>query len=227
MRKPIEQTPPIVTYVRVREIFHDFLRYKYGGLPIDLPVVDCALYNILSVGIVPNYKMYRMSYSSFSMAAYEATISEDNNIYAFCENGTNLFLPTEDDRKKLIPFIIPKSVILGGKRIDTDRWFQLTTGNFQNFSQQIESEFWDSYIKHDMKFNLFCCRTGRKYNQDLSMEKFMIKIGMDFNLGDTFARYWRKKKSTDSKMFDYYTNKYSTADLQTMMENGIFKEEFI
>lgn len=227
MRNPIEQTPPIVTYVRVREIFHDFLRYKYGDFPIDLPILDCSLYNILSVGIVPNYKMFRMCYSSFSMAAYEAAFTDNDSVHFSPDNKASLFLPREEDKIKLIPFFMPRSVILSGRRVNTDKWFQFTFKSYQEFSLQIENEFWADYIKHDMKYNLYCCRTGRNYNQEVSMDKFMIKVGMDFSMSDLFARYWRKKKESGSKLFDYYTNKYSTANLQTLMENGIFKDDLI
>lgn len=217
---------PIVTYVRVREIFHSFLKWKYGDLPIDLPTTDCQLYNIMTVGIAPNYKMKRMCYSSFSMAAYEAAFNKSDNNNLFTEVLDNAYLPKESECKKLIPFILPRTVILGGRRYNTDKWYQFADKSFKEFSSQIESEFWAAYIKHDQKFNLYCYRIGKVYNQEISMEKFMFKIGMDINMEETFARYWRKKKSTDKKMFDYYTNKDSTRNLQSMMETGVFNDDF-
>lgn len=211
---------PIVTYVRVREIFHSFLKWKYGDLPVDLPATDCQLYNIMSVGIAPNYKMKRMCYSSFSMSAYDAVFKTQNGNDLFSGITENVYLPKESEQKKLIPFILPQTVILGGRRCNTDKWYQFSDKSFKEFSRQIESEFWAAYIKHDQKFNLYCYRTGKIYNQELSMERFMFKIGMDLNMEETFARYWRKKKSADKKMFDHYTNKDSTRYLQSMMESG-------
>lgn len=217
MRKSTPEPLLPVTYIRVRELFHAFLSYKYGDGPIDLPVSGSELYNILASGLVPNYRMARVCYSSFSGAAYDAAFGH-GDLFLFPEGScTEPLLPKPEDQKKLIAFVMPRSVIIGGRRVDTDKWFQLTSSAYKEFNRSLESEFWAAYIKHDQRYNLYCLREGRKYNQELSMEKFMQLVGMDFALEDNFARYWRKKKQTDPKLFDYYSNKDSTAMLKRQM----------
>lgn len=217
MRKQETIQKPLVTYVRIRELYRSFLNYKYSDVPIDLPVSGCALYDILSVGIVPNYRMGNICYSSLSQAAYDFAFNGCNGLFLPDGSCTSPSLPKPEDKDRFVPFIMPRTVIIGGRRLETDKWFQLSSSAYRLFSAQVEDEFWAAYIKHDQRYNLYCYRKGLKYNQELSMEKFMQMVGMDFNLEDNFARYWRKKKQTDGKLFDHYSNKDSSDCIRRKM----------
>lgn len=217
---------PLVTYIRVQEIFRPFLRYKYGDFPIDLPVTSCKLYDILSVDIAANYKMKRMCYSSFSMAAYQCSFPDEGVNALFYEIPEDAYLPSEAEKVKLVPFVLPASIICGGRRVQTNKWFQLTNSGYQEFSAVLKNEFWNAFVDFDQKFNLYCYREGKKYNQEISIEKFMIKIGMDMNKEDILARYWRKKKDTDKRLSSRFNMKESTISLREQMEHKIMAEDF-
>jgi len=207
-----EQTLPPVTYVRVREIFHPFVRYKYGDFPVDLPET-CRLYDAMATSLVPNYAMRKIAYSCFSQAAFEY----DPSITAQPSPG-NLYLPSEEDRGKLVPFLMPASVVIGGRVVPTDKWFQLTVSGYKQATAIIESEFWNKFVEFDQKFRLYCCRSGAKYEQGAGMEKFMRLVGMDMRFKETLARYWRGKKAADMKMFSAYSRKEHTDKLREYLE---------
>lgn len=208
-----------VTYLRVREIFHDFLRYRYGDLPINLPE-GSRLYGEFVCGLAENPTLYKMSYSGFSQAAYRMAFDPDFREVPADTRGRERFLPTEDDARKLIPFVLPREVVLGGRLVRTNQWFQLTSGACSRMAKIIESEFWASFSEFDQRFNLFCMRAGERYNQEISIERFMILTGMDMRFEDTMARYWRKKKVSDNKLFSSFSKKEHTDSLRHFLSGG-------
>jgi hypothetical protein len=210
---------PTVTYLRVREIFHDFLRYRYGEFPINLP--ECSrLYGEFVMGLAENPTLYKMSYSGFSQAAYRLAFDEDFHDVPSDTRGRERFLPTDDDRRKLVPFILPRDVVKGGKLVRTNQWFQLTSGGCTRMAKVIEAEFWAAFSEFDQRFNLFCERSGERYNQEISIERFICMTGMDMRHEDTMARYWRKKKVADNKLFSSFSKKEHTDSLRYFISGG-------
>lgn len=214
---------PLVTYIRIREIYQPYLQYTYGDLPIELPETS-ELYDILSTGIAPNYSMKQMCYSTFSMAAYEAGMYGTKQMALFNE-GEKTYLPKPEDKQKLVPFIIPQSVIIGGRRKKTDKWFQLTNGAYKIFRSRIESDFWNALDIFDRKVKLYCDRVNLKYGHELSMEKFMLKVGMDLDDFDSMCRYWREERSKKDKVLDQFSNKEPTVNLQEQIDFNMITEE--
>lgn len=201
---------PTVTYLRVREIFHDFLRYRYGDFPINLPD-SSRLYNELVVGLAENVSLYKMSYSSFSQMAYSLGTEKDQILDLPMEGrARERYLPSQEDVRKLVPFVIPRDVIRGGKLVRTNPWFQLTSGACTRLNKLIEAEFWAAFSEFDQRFNLYCSRVGERYNQEISIERFIQMVGMDMRYEDTLARYWRKKKVADGKRFSSFSKKEHT-----------------
>lgn len=207
---------PLVTYIRVREIFQPYLAYTYGDNPIELPDTS-ELYDILSTGLVPNYSMKKVCYSTFSMAAYESGINGNQQVTLFNDNE-KIYLPKLEDKAKLVPFIIPQSVIMGGRRIKTDKWFQLSNGAYKPFRDRIENDFWNTLDNFDRKVKLYCDRENMKYGHELSVEKFMIKIGMNLDDFDSMCRYWREERSSRAKRYNTYSNKEPTANLREQLD---------
>ena len=205
------QDKPVV-YIRVRKIFYAYLKYAYGDFPIDVPSVGCRLHDVMSCGLVPNYSMKRICYSSFSQKAYNTAFGDESRTI-FDDIPSNACLPSEYDKQKLVPFVMPAWVIIGGRRCATDQWFQISDKCYQEFSRCIESEFWNSFIVHDQKFNQFCYRTGKRYSQEGSVESYMRQIGMDFGEQDTLTRYWRLKKADNLRTLDRFNKKEATANL--------------
>lgn len=214
---------PLVTYIRIREIYQPYLQYTYGDLPIELPETS-ELYDILSTGLAPNYSMKQMCYSTFSMAAYEAGMYGTKQMALFNEEEKT-YLPKPEDKQKLVPFIIPQSVIIGGRRKKTDKWFQLANGAYKIFRSRIESDFWNALDIFDRKVKLYCDRVNLKYGHELSMEKFMLKIGMDLDDFDSMCRYWREERSKKDKVLDQFSNKEPTANLQEQIDFNLITEE--
>lgn len=210
---------PLVTYVRIREIFQPYLQYTYGDYPIDLPETS-ELYDILATGIVPNYSMKQICYSSFSMAAYESVFNGKQQLALFNE-GEKIHLPKQEDEPKLVPFIIPQSVIIGGRRKKTDKWYQLANSAYKMFRSRIENDFWNALGNFDRKVKLYCERENLKYGHELTVEKFMIKIGMDLDGFDSMCRYWREERTKRDKAFSQYSNKESTANLREQLDYEI------
>ncbi len=206
-----------VTYIRVREIFHAFIRHQYGELPVSLPPSG-RLYDVFSTSLVPNPTMYRLNYSTFSQAAVEASLSDDSGFPAGTLSG--LYLPSEADRAKLIPFVLPQMVYFGRTLVRTNSFFQVSSSGYRQMSRIIEDEFWAKFIDFDRMFSLYCYRTGSRYSQDESMERFMIHIGMDIKLEATFSRYWRKKKEQNRDMLCCYSNKEHTERLKLFFESN-------
>ena len=207
---------PLVTYIRIRELFHPFLKYNYGDLPIDLPETD-ELYDIFTMGLVPNYSMKRLCYSTFSMAAYEKGVGNGQPSF-FNDELSKVFLPKEEDRLKLVPFLMPRSIIMGGKRKNTDKWFQLGNASYSVFRNQIEKKFWNELEKFDKKVLLYCDRENLKYSLELSIEKFMIKIGMDLDDFDTLARNWREERAKRNESIKQFSKKESTANIREQID---------
>jgi hypothetical protein len=83
----------------------------------------------------------------------------------------------------------------------------------------IEGEFWAAFSEFDQRFNLYCARAGERYNQEISIERFIQMTGMDMRFEDTMARYWRKKKVEDSKRFSSFSKKEHTDSLRLFL-NG-------
>ena len=213
---------PLVTYIRVREIYHPYLKFTYGDFPIELPVIS-ELYDILSTGLTPNYSMKRVCYSTFSMAAYQAGVEGAQPVF-FSEEPDSLFLPKEEDKQKLVPFVMPHSVIMGGRRKNTDKWFQLANKSYKMFRDRIESDFWNELENFDRKVELYCERKNMKYSIELSVEKFMIKMGMDIDDFDSMCRYWRDERAKRNARVTKYNNKESTANLQEQLDFDIITE---
>lgn len=205
-----------VTYIRVRKIFHAFLLYRYGSLPIDLPS-GCLLYNRLVDKLVPNYSLRKMSYSSFSQEAYNKSLSmDDNQVRLQCQER-KIYMPTSDDRLKLVPFVMPRSIIFGGVHKATDRWFQLS--NTSEFCKAIENEFWDFFIDTDRKYSVYCMRNGKEYKHEDSVENFMQLVGMDFDDEETLIRYWRSKRNESAQDFGRFCKRQPNSSL--MQKLGI------
>lgn len=181
-----------MTYVRVRKIFHAFLVYRYGNMPIDLPA-GCLLYNRLVDRLVPNYSLRRMSYSSFSQEAYNRSLQMDDDAVRSLSREQRVYLPSSDDRMKLVPFVMPRSIVFGGVCRQTDRWFQ--SSNTSELCKEIEDQFWDFFIDTDRKYSLYCVRNGKEYKHEDSVEKFMQLVGMDFDDEENLIRYWRAKRN--------------------------------
>lgn len=215
MRKENNKTQA-VTYIRVRELFHAFLRYKYGDFPLSLPEAS-RLYGILSVSLVSNYRMCQTTYSTFSEAAFNFSQQEYEDS-AIGIDRDKIHLPGEEDRKKLVPIVMPLTVISGGKLVQTNQWFQVSNSGYTEMSKAIESEFWNSYVEFDQKFILYCCRSGEEYTQDISIEKFMQMIGMDLGHKQTLLRAWRRKKKSDSRLFSGYNGKEKNSNLKEYLE---------
>lgn len=207
---------PLVTYIRIREFFHPFLRYNYGELPIDLPETD-ELYDIFSTGLTPNYSMKRICYSTFSEAAYEKGMG-NKQVTFFNEDEKTLFLPKKEDKVKLVPFVMPYAVILGGRKKKTDKWFQLANSSYNQFRNLIEHNFWNAFGKFDRKVWLYCSRENLKYSQEMAIEKFMMKIGMNLDDLDTMARYWREEKAKQNICAEQYNRKEPTANLREQLD---------
>lgn len=207
-----------VTYIRVREIFHAYLRYQYGEFPLSLPEVG-RLHEVFSTSLVPNCSMYRMNYSAFSQQAYMMGESM-TDIEIAAQRKQGVYLPSEADRRKVIPFVLPHTVFMGRKLVQTNGFFQVTSSGYRQMGRIIEDEFWSKFIDFDRMFSLYCCRTGTRYSQDESVERFMMLIGMNMKFEDTFSRYWRKKKETDRKAFSLYSNKEHTERLKEFFEKG-------
>jgi hypothetical protein len=210
---------PVVTYLRVREIFHDFLRYRYGEFPINLPE-GSRLYAEFSMGLAENPTLYKMSYSGFSQAAYRSAFDPDFHDTPADSRGRERFLPTDDDARKLVPFVLPREVIKGGKLARTNQWWQLTSGGCTRMAKVIEAEFWAAFSEFDQRFNLYCARAGEPYNQEISIERFISMTGMDMRHEDTMARYWRKKKVADNKLFSSFSKKEHTDSLRHFLSGG-------
>lgn len=214
---------PLVTYIRIREIYQPYLQYTYGDFPIELPETS-ELYDILSTGLAPNYSMKQVCYSTFSTAAYDAGVNGSKQVTLFNE-GEKIYVPKPEDKPKLVPFIIPQSVIIGGRRKKTDKWFQLTNGSYKVFRARIENDFWNALDNFDRKVKLYCERENMKYGHELSVEKFMVKIGMDLDDFDSMCRYWREERSRRDKMCNTYSNKEPTANLREQLDFNIVTED--
>lgn len=213
----------IVTYIRIKEILHPYLRYSYGDWPIELPETD-ELYDIFSTGLAPNYTMRKMCYSTFSQAAYERGMG-NYQIALFTDDEKKVFLPKVEDKQKLIPFVMPYSVIIGGRRKNTDQWFQMINSAYNQFRDTIERRFWNDFDNFNEKVRLYCTRKNLKYSQELALEKFMMKIGMDMDDFDTMARYWRDKNAKKEKSVRKYSNKESTANLQEQLDFDLITKD--
>lgn len=214
---------PLVTYIRIREIFQPYLQYTYGDLPIELPVIS-ELHDILSTGLVPNYSMRQVCYSSFSMKAYEMGVNGNKQLALF-NNGEKIYLPKPEDKKKFVPFIMPQSIIVGGKMKRTDEWHQISNGAYKLFRARIEYDFWNALENFDRKVRLYCERENLKYGLELSVSKFMKKIGMDFNDYDSMCRYWREERSKRDDTYKKYSKKESTANLREQLDFDLITEE--
>lgn len=218
MKQPQQEK---VTYVRVREIFHPYIKYTYGNLPVDLPE-STQLYSILSTGLAPNYSMKKICYSTFSAAAYEYNETDTNNI--LYSSQKKIYIPSEEDKEKLIPFVMPHSFIYGGRIMPTDKWCQITPSAYKEFRAQLEREFWHAFVNFDMKVALHCDRNGLKYTQEVAIEKFMVKIGMNLDDLETMARYWRNEKKKYETAISPYNKKESSASIRAQIEYDIINE---
>jgi hypothetical protein len=192
------------------------LKYSYGDLPVDLPETE-ELYDIFTAGLVPNYSMKRICYSTFSMAAYEKGIG-NQQVALFSEEPSKIFIPKKEDKAKLVPFLMPRSIIYGGKRKNTDKWFQLGNSSYKLFSNQIKKNFWNALETFDQKVRLYCTRDNLKYSVEMSLEKFMKKVGMDMDDFDTLARSWREERAKKNAVITQYSNKESTANLREQLD---------
>lgn len=219
----IRMKEPLVTYIRIRELFHPFLMFSYGDLPIDLPDTD-ELYDIFTTGLIPNYSMKRICYSTFSKAAYDKGIG-NQQVALFCEEPSKIFVPNEKDKQKLVPFVMPRTIIFGGKVKKTDQWFQLGNSAYRIFSEQIEKNFWNAFERFDNKVLLYCGRENLKYSIEMSIEKFMKKVGMDMDDFDTFARYWRDERKKRDENISKYSNKEPTANLREQLDYEIITKQ--
>lgn len=213
---------PVVTYIRIRELFQPFLKYTYGSEPIDLPEPD-ELYDILATGLVPNYSMRKLCYSTFSQAAYEESLDRQQPSL-FSDEGNDKYLPEKKDLQKLVPFIIPHTVIIGGKCKRTDKWFQLSNASYNIFRKKIEKSFWHSFVNFDQKVMLYCSRENIEYKKELAIEKFMIKVGMDMDSFDTLAREWRKERAKYEATISQYSNKEPTSNLREELDYKIISK---
>lgn len=214
---------PLVTYIRIRELFHPYLKYIYGDLPIDLTETD-ELYDVFSTGLVPNYSMRRMCYSTFSKAAYDKGV-ENQQVSLFTDDEKKVYLPKKEDRSKLVPFVMPYSVIIGGKRKKTDKWFQLANSSYNQFRNLVERSFWNALERFDKKVLLYCDRENMKYSQEMAIEKFMIKVGMDMDNFETLARYWREERSKRHACIAQYSKKEPTANLREQLDYKLITKE--
>lgn len=207
----------LVTYVRVREIFHAYLRYQYGDWPLSLAETG-RLYEAFSTSLVPNVSLYRMNYSTFSQNAFR--VSErcsEEEVEDLRSDG--VFLPSAKDRAKLVPFCLPHTVWFGRSTVHTNGFFQVTASGYRMMNRIIEDEFWAKFVEFDRMFSLYCYRTGLRYSQDGCIERFMQLLGMDMKFEDTFARYWRKKKESDRRSFSCFSNKEHTERLRCFFES--------
>lgn len=206
----------LVTYIRIRELFQPFLKYNYGEFPIDIPVMD-ELYDILSTGLAPNYSMKRLCYSTFSQAAYEKGMG-NRQVSLFAEDESKVYVPKKEDKTKLVPFVMPHSVIIGGQRKNTDQWYQLVNSSYNQFRQVLESKFWNDFDNFNQKVKLYCTRENLKYSQEMAIEKFMMKVGMNLDDFDTMARYWREEKANRNQSISQYSKKEPTANLREQLD---------
>ena len=213
----------LVTYIRIQELLHPFLKYSYGDLPIDLPETD-ELYDIFTTGLVPNYSMKRVCYSTFSKAAYMKGV-ENAQPALFCEDESKIFIPKKEDKSKLVPFLMPHSIIYGGKRKNTDQWFQLGNSAYNLFRNQIKKDFWNALETFDQKVRLYCTRDNLKYSVEMSIEKFMKKIGMDMDDFETLARNWREERAKRDGAIKQYSNKESTANLREQIDYELITKQ--
>lgn len=207
---------PLVTYIRIKELLHPYLIYSYGDMPVNLPETD-ELYDILQTGLVPNYSMKRLCYSTFSMAAFEKGV-ENRQVALFTDDPAKVFVPKPDDKSKLVPFVIPRTVIIGGRRRNTDKWFQLCNSSYNLFRTMIEKNFWNALDNFDKKVQLYCTRENLKYSIELSIEKFMIKVGMDMDDFDTLARNWREERARRNQQVTQFSHKEPTANLREQVD---------
>lgn len=214
---------PLVTYIRIRELFHPYLKYSYGDLPIDLPETD-VLYDIFTVGLVPNYSMKRVCYSTFSKAAYMKGV-ENAQPALFCEDASKIFIPKKEDKMKLVPFVMPHSIIFGGRRRNTDQWFQLGNSSYNSFRDQLEKNFWNELETFDQKVRLYCTRSNLKYSVEMSVEKFMKKVGMDMDDFDTLARAWREEREKWDSSIKQYSKKESTANIREQIDYELITKQ--
>lgn len=214
---------PLVTYIRIRELFHPFLQYNYGDLPIDLPETD-ELYEIFTTGLVPNYSMKRICYSTFSRAAYTKGV-ENTQPALFCEDTSKIFVPKKEEKAKLVPFLMPHSIIFGGRRKNTDQWFQLGNSAYNNFRDQLEKNFWNALETFDQKVRLYCTRDNLKYSVEMSVEKFMKKVGMNIDDFDTLARYWRDERAKRDATIKQFSNKESTANIREQIDYELITKQ--
>lgn len=212
----------LVTYIRIREIFQPYLRYAYGDYPIELPETT-ELYDIFSTGLLSNYAMKKVCYSTFSQAAYQAGVENRQPVF-FSEEQDKWFVPRTEDKSKLVPFVMPHSVIIGGRRKNTDKWFQLGNKGYKIFRDRIERDFWNELENFDRKVRLFCDRKNLKYSIELSVEKFMIKTGMDMDDFDSLCRYWREERARGDSAISKFTNKESTVSLQDQLDFELVAE---
>lgn len=182
---PKGQQPP-VTYIRIEKYLHPFVTYKYGSIPVDLPVC-CKLYDIFSMGLVPNYGVRSICYSTCSAQVFKNFVADPN-----AEEADRMVSPTV--REKFMPFIMPERVVSGGTAKKTNEWYQLTRISYRMFIAQLKNEFWSMFIDFDSRFRITCTRTGGKYTRRYAFEQFLIKVGIDTVYLDTIYRDWRRKK---------------------------------
>lgn len=214
---------PLVTYIRIREIYQPYLKYCYGEFPIDLPEIS-ELYDILSTSLVPNYSMKKLCYSTFSKAAYDAGVNGLQTI-CFAEEETKAYLPAEEDRSSLVPFIIPHTIISGGMRKRTDKWYQLSNKAYKFFKEKVRNDFWNALANFDRKVYLYCERENLKYSQELSVEKFMIKVGIDMDHFDSMCRYWREERKQRNSGIKQYSKKEPTANIREQLDFDLITED--
>ena len=120
---------------------------------------------------------------------------------------------------------MPHSIIYGGKRKNTDQWFQLGNSAYNLFRNQIKKNFWNALETFDQKVRLYCTRDNLNYSVEMSIEKFMKKIGMDMDDFETLARNWREERAKRDGAIKQYSNKESTANLREQIDYDLISKQ--
>lgn len=188
-----------VVYIRHSKFVGDFMYFKTRSDksgPIILPAfMDLNEYlkdviknnNDMTADAMPLNGKVSKDTCSYSQTAYNLVFSVQTPPLPF--NGIKL--PKQKDKDFLFPYLLPTTVIRGGRVEKVTANYDLPSKCAAYFRREIDNKFWSEMYSYLEGCELECSRRGKQFVRIFFMERFFVSHNMNLENLDVCDRLYR------------------------------------
>lgn len=180
----------LVTYMKLSTCYSNFLKKKYGGNVIVLPVVS-KLYGCLEHYLMCNSEMKLISRRAFSARLIERILK--TGLEGIDGPYKDVLNPLEEN-EEYVPIVIPDRVYRPYGLATTSSDWQLSDLGAVEFNKIVKHEFWMEFFRFVDESYLGASVEGYRITRKKALTDFMFLMEIPMNQLTNMLRYERRMR---------------------------------